>query len=71
MDSHSHCVIWDVTQGTVAADFSLGSKPLVDLQWLETNVSTREWGVDRCIMFSDDSLTQLVMCAYTFVHFLG
>ena len=39
VDSHSHCVVWDVTQGTVAAEFSLGAKPLVDLQWLETNVS--------------------------------
>ncbi len=39
VDSHSHCVVWDVTQGVVATDFSLGSKPLVDLQWLETNVS--------------------------------
>lgn len=40
MDSSSHCVIWDVTQGMVAAEFSLGAKPLIDLQWLETNVRT-------------------------------
>lgn len=38
VDSASHCVIWDVTRGTVTADFSLGAKPLIDLQWLETNV---------------------------------
>ena len=38
VDSTAHCVVWDIAQGTVAADFSLGSKPLVDLQWLETNV---------------------------------
>lgn len=38
VDTQSHCVIWDVAQGTVAAGFSLGTKPLIDLQWLETNV---------------------------------
>lgn len=38
VDCNSHCVIWDVTQGTVTADFSLGARPLIDLQWLETNV---------------------------------
>ena len=38
VDSSSSCVVWDVTQGTVMTEFSLGAKPLVDLQWLETNV---------------------------------
>jgi len=38
VDGSSLCVVWDVTQGTVLSEFKLGSKPLVDLQWLETNV---------------------------------
>lgn len=38
VDSSSDCAIWDVTEGTVTTNFSLGSRPLVDIQWLEANV---------------------------------
>ena len=38
VDTTSHCIVWDVNQGAVSAEFSLGTKPLVDLQWLHTNV---------------------------------
>ena len=44
VDSGSHCVVWDVNQGAPSAEFSLGTKPLVDLQWLHTNVSAcKRW----------------------------
>ena len=41
VDNGSHCVVWDVTQGTIISEFALGGKPLVDIQWLNTNVSVR------------------------------
>jgi hypothetical protein len=40
VDASSLCVIWDVGQAAVVAEFSLGNKPLVDLQWLATDVSS-------------------------------
>ena len=39
VDATTQCVIWDVVQGTVLTEFLLGGKPVVDLQWLNTNVS--------------------------------
>lgn len=39
VDTNTLCVIWDVAQGTVLTEFFLGGKPIVDLQWLNSNVS--------------------------------
>ena len=39
VDAVGVCMVWDVGQATAMANFSLGNKHLVDIQWLTTNVS--------------------------------
>ena len=39
VDTNSTCVIWDVGQAAVVSEFVVGNKPLIDMQWLNTNVS--------------------------------
>ena len=41
VDHSCVCVIWDVYEGSVYTEFSLGIKSLVDLQWLTMNVRMR------------------------------
>ncbi len=39
VDQSCVCVVWDVGEGGVYTEFSLGTRTLVDLQWLSINVS--------------------------------
>ena len=39
VDATSQCFVWDAGQATPICNFSLGSRPIVDVQWLFTNVS--------------------------------
>ena len=39
VDSSGVCVTWDVAMGTVLCEFNIGSKSVVDMKWLHTNVS--------------------------------
>lgn len=74
VDAGSSCIIWDVTLGTVAAEFSLGNKPLIDLQWLETNDTCRDllavmlnpgvmtiWNADTGTKVSRFTFTETIM----------
>jgi hypothetical protein len=54
VDASSLCVIWDVGQAAVVAEFSLGNKPLVDLQWLATDDTGQEL---LAVMLSPSTLT--------------
>ena len=47
VDTTGHCIIWDVGMTTPISEFSLGTRPFVDLQWLTTNVCA-------CIMHNND-----------------
>jgi len=39
VDNSGVCVTWDVAMGTVLCEFNIGSKSVVDMKWLHTNVS--------------------------------
>ncbi|KAL5471412.1 hypothetical protein EMCRGX_G029528 [Ephydatia muelleri] len=84
VDASSYCVIWDVGQGMVLSEFSLGNgKALVDLQWLTTNDSCRDllavmlspssmtiWNSDTGTAVSRFAFTEVVM-AFAFDPFIA
>lgn len=38
IDCSGVCVVWDVSMATVLCEFSVGSKSVVGLKWLQDNV---------------------------------
>ena len=58
VDTSSLCVVWDVGQAAVLTEFSLGNKPLVDMQWLTTDVS-RQTGLScSCLILKRGNASQ-------------
>ena len=51
VDDNSVCVVWDVSQACILAQFSLGIKSVHDIQWLSTNVSLQSLLHVLCLFF--------------------
>ncbi|XP_019864425.1 PREDICTED: WD repeat-containing protein 11-like isoform X2 [Amphimedon queenslandica] len=81
VDANGQCIVWDVGQATHISNFSIGNKPLVDIQWLTTNDTCRDllliftspgtmciWNADTGTRISRTTFAENIL-SFSFNHF--